>query len=1029
MSNDSIERIFLGLEAPPLRTAAELMIKRYQQSADGQSEVDLSNLLVVLPTSRAGRRLLQLLIDAAEQRQVILTPPHVITVGDLPEQLYVAEKELASDLAQQIAWAKALDQTPDEVIEQLTGVSDDDTGDERYKDWQPLAQLMVRLHTRLASDIWSFRSVAREVKNLKNFLAKELQRWEALETIQQTYYEILDSVNLWDRQAARSFAAAGHRLNKKRCHCSKDILLIGVADLNRSLTGMLSQVADQVTCMVAAEQSMADRFDALGGLIATAWLDAPVAIDNEKIRIVNKPVDQAHAVLEYLNHLPQLNADSKFKSKVESNAKSKVESKTKSKTKANTKSKREITRTGHTFWTDEITIGVPDPKVIPQIERELNSADLPHRSLAGKSLDQTAPVRLMTACRDYLRTQDYVSFAALIRHPDIFAWIADTIQEDDFLSDFDDYQNNHLPDKILVGRTDPFGDPEQIAAIFDTKDPNSKRRADASAQQCQRLNDIHGLIAPLLRPLSDGVRPLGQWAEYWINVLITVYGDRTLDKTDDGDRQTIAACTAINEALGNQQQVPEGFGITTTAAQALQWALDAASEKRVLPTPQPDAIELAGWLDLALDDAPVLIITGMNDENVPTSEVGHQFLPNALCEQLGILDNNRRYARDCFALTVMTAVRENYLLIVGRNDHGGEPKKPSRLLFADTADVAALRARAFFTFVDDRPSELWLGDNDSIPTDQQLQIPYPVCDMIPNRLSVTKFKEYLKCPYRFYLNIVMNLRTATDDWRELTGGTFGDLAHNVLEAFAESDLRDSTSAKAINEFLSHELDTQSQQIFLGSRLPAVQLQMEQLRLRLERFAVCQSEHRKSGWQIVSTEELLAHDLDVDGEVFTITGKIDRVDRHEETRQVAIWDYKTSDKGQDPTKAHIKSKQWIDLQLPLYRHLVKEVDVVKSDNLATVKLGYVLLSRNLDDIRFEEAQFDSPMLAEADELVMDCIRKIRQGIFWPPVEKPPEYSEDFATICQDQVFEPFDIRKNTPAEMAVQPKDTVVELPW
>jgi RecB family exonuclease/inactivated superfamily I helicase len=983
-----IERIFLGLAAPPLQTASAKLLQRYQESIDGKSTIDLSEVLVVLPTLRSSRRFLQLLVDAAGQQQSSFTPPQIITIGDLPEHLYVAQKELASDLAQQIAWTKALEQTPTEIIEQLSGV-ESNPNDDRNRDWQPLAQLMVRLHTRLASDIWSFRSVAREVKKLKNFLSNELQRWEALETIQQTYYEILDSVNLWDPQAARSFAAAGYRLGQQRCHCSKDILLIGVADLNRSLIGMLSQVADKVTCMVAAEQSMSDRFDAMGGLIAQSWTDATISIHDANLLIVNKPIDQAHAVLHYLEHLPGDTA----------------------------------------ICTDEITVGVPDAKVIPQIERELSSAGLPHRNLAGKPLDETPPVRLMTACRDYLRTQDYASFASLLRHPDLFSWITNQIQNDQFLADFDAYQNAHLPDKILVSQHNPFGDPDDIASTFDTKDPNSQRRATKNAQQCRQLNEIHGLIAPLLLPMSKGVRPLGQWAKHWTEVLATVYGDRILDRTDQGDRQTIAACVAIGNALAIQQQVPEGFGIQTTAAQALQWSLDAASEQRVLPNPKPDAIEIAGWLDLALDDAPVLVVTGMNDDSVPTSEVGHQFLPNALCEQLGILDNNRRYARDCYALTVMTAVRENYLLITGRSDHSGEPKKPSRLLFADSPDVAAARARAFFTFVDNEPSELWLGDKTSIVDSQQLQIPYPVCDAIPDRLSVTKFKEYLKCPYRFYLNIVMNLRTASDDWRELSGGTFGDLAHNVLEAFAESELRDSTRVEAIAEFLSQELDAQSRKIFLGSRLPAVQFQMEQLRLRLQRFAICQAEHRKSGWQIVSTEELLAHELEVDGEVFTVTGKIDRVDRHEETHQIAIWDYKTSDKGEGPKQAHRKSKQWQDLQLPLYRHLVKEVDVVKNDNLATVKLGYVLLSRDLDQIRFEEADFDAEMLAEADELVFDCIRKIRKGIFWPPVAKPPPFSEDFAAICQDNVFQQFDIAQNTPSEMAVQPKDTVVELPW
>ena len=998
VSSNSIERIFLGLQQPPLRTAAQTIITRYQQSPSGGAEVDLSNTLIVLPTLRSCRRLLQLLLEAAKERDVIFTPPQIITVGELPEQLYCVDKLPANDLAQQIAWSKALDQSPPEVIEALTGVAAEELDIAQLQDWQPMAQLMVRLHTRLASDIWSFRSVAREVKKLKNFLAQERKRWEALEQIQDRYYKILESVDLWDRQAARSFAAAGHRLKKQRCFTDKDILLIGVADLNRSLIGMLGQVADKVTCFVAADETMADRFDFLGSLIADRWRDATICINDENILVVDKPVDQAQAVVHHLQHLA---AGAK-------------------------------TPTGQVA-TDQVTIGVPDPKIIPQLERGLNAAKLPHRSLAGRSLDETAPVKLMIACRDYLRLKDYDSFASLIRHPDVFNWINQNVGDDRFLAEFDDYQNAHLPDKVPVTQSNPFGDPETIETIFDSKDPNSKQRAAAQAKRCRRLNEIHGLFGPLLKPLSQGVRPLGEWGGFWTTVLMTVYGNREFNRNDASDRQTITACEAISAALGNQQQVPEGFGIVTSAAQALQWALDTTSEQHVLAPPQADAIELAGWLDLVLDDADVLIVTGMNNENVPTSETGHQFLPNALCEELGILDNNRRYARDCYALTVMTAVRKDYLLIAGRNDQSGEPKKPSRLLFADSADVAAVRARAFFTYSDSQESALWLGTDHQAPSEQQLPIPYPICDEIPARLSVTKFKEYLKCPYRFYLNIIMKLNPATDDWREMSGGTFGDLTHNVLEAFAESDFKDSTNADAIFEFLSAELNSQVQQIFLGSNLPAVKLQIEQLRIRLERFAQCQSEHRKSGWRIVSTEELLEHELEVDGEIFTVTGKIDRVDQHEETRQVAIWDYKTSDKGDGPFKAHIKGRgknqKWQDLQLPLYRHLVKEVDVVKHENLSTLKLGYVLLPRDLDSIKFEEAEFEADMLKKADDLVFDCIRKIRRGIFWPPTDPPPLFSDDWAGICQDHVAEPFDIAKNTPAEMAIESKDTVVELPW
>ena len=1001
MSDKAIERIFLGLNRPALHSACDLILQKYTV----QTALDLSHFIIVLPTIRSANRLLQLLVRKTIEQNICFTPPQMITVGDLPEHLYVAEKTLATDLAQQIAWSKALRQADSNTIETLLGrpTDNDETADTSESDpsemlaqWQPLAKLLSKLHTRLGNDIWSFRSVAREVAKLKNFLSEEQSRWDALELIQKQYYEILDSVNLWDRQAARSYVAVGAtaKAPEKRCATDKQILLIAVADLNRSVSGMLDQVSQQVTCMVVADESMADRFDAFGSLITTAWLEQDITIDDDKIMIVDTPADQAQAVSHYLTHLKE----------------------------------------GTRLSTDQITIGVPDSKVLPQLERGLNAIAVPHRNLAGRSLVETAPVRLMIACRDYLGLQTYEAFAALVRHPDLFHWISVELGDSDQLEEkwlhhLDEYQNVHLPDKILVAQHDPFGDSASISKIHDAKDPNSKFRAQAAADTAELLNRIHALVQNLLKPLVEGTRPIVQWSRPWTDILARIYGNRTLNKFNDADRATLKACDAIYGELANQNQVPSEFGTVVTAAQALQWALEAASEQRIVAAPIPDAVELAGWLDLPLDDAEVVIVTGMNDDSVPTSEVGHQFLPNALCEELGILDNNRRYARDCYALTVITAVRDDYLLIVSRHDEKEEPKKPSRLLFADTAEVAALRAKAFFTFRGQNESQLWLGDHSDPPEQQQIEIPFPICTQPPEKLSVTKFKEFLKCPYRFYLNIILKLRTASDDWRELSGGTFGDLAHNVLEAFAESELRDSTNDKLIFEFLAGELEAQSRQIFSSSRLPAVRIQMQQLRQRLERFATAQANHRRNQWRIVSTEELLEHKLDVDGQVFTITGKIDRVDQHEQTGQVAIWDYKTSDKGEGPDRTHRVSKKWKDLQLPLYRHLVKEVRAVKNANLANVKLGYVLLSKNLDEIKFEEATFTSEELKEADELTFDCIRKIRKGLYWPPEEIPPIFSEDLAAICQDGVFEKFDVSSNTPEALATDEKDTEVVLPW
>jgi hypothetical protein len=963
LSNTQDRRFFLGFDQPPLVSACNWLVEFYAQPDASPPCLDLRDLIITLPTARAQSRLLQLLVREAENRDLLFTPPTMTTIGELPEHLYVAEKLLATDLAQQIAWSKALEATPMAEIKCLVGRPEV----EELNDWQPLAKVLSQLHSRLANDIWSFSSVAREVKKIKGFLKGEAGRWDALKEIQKRYYEVLGNVDLWDRQAARNWAAYGLLLDQPeiRCRAHKKIVIVGAADLNRSLSQMLNQVSrqadDQVTVLVAAPPSMADRFDAFGSLITEKWLDVPIRLDSSQLLIVDQPADQAFAAVHYITNLDQQ------------------------------------------FASDEITIGVPDLSLVPQVERSLNEIGLNHRNLSGRALAETGPVRMMIACREYLRFQDYESFAALLRHPDVFGWVADRVNDSSWLGKLDKYQNENLPGNIGVRDRLPFGDPNKIRKNCVAGDESSEKRASRNAETAELLNEIHSHIAALLEPLVGNIAPIAEWTKPWSRILTEVYGQRLMDKNDLQDRQVIKACDEIYLALGNQKQVPPGFGTVVSSIQALDWAIEAAAENKVVPPPIPDAIELAGWLDLALDDAPVMVVTGMNDEHVPESQIGHPFLPNGLCEELGILDNNRRFARDAYALTVISSVRDHLLLIAGRRDEIGEPNKPSRLLFTEDHQSSALRAKAFFGYKGNGDSESWQTDQQA-PATQQFHVPPVNCVSPPTSLTVTSFKEYLKCPYRFYLQKILKLNPLADDWRELSGGTFGDLIHEVLETFGKSEARDETDPDQIREFFDAVLDMSVKKRFAGSRLPAVRIQVEQLRSRLHRFSGQQAERRQLGWQIVSTEELLEHEWMIDGEPFVIRGKIDRVDRHEGTGRIAVWDYKSSDSGDLPGPAHLTRNGWKDLQLPLYRHLVKEVDAVKGADFGNLIMGYVLLPKNLTQTGFEIADWSPTQLQSADHVAIDVIRKIRGGIFWPPNPKPPIYSEDFAAICQDRVFE-------------------------
>ena len=213
-----------------------------------------------------------------------------------------------------------------------------------------------------------------------------------------------------------------------------------------------------------------------------------------------------------------------------------------------------------------------------------------------------------------------------------------------------------------------------------------------------------------------------------------------------------------------------------------------------------------------------------------------------------------------------------------------------------------------------------------------------------------------------------------------------------------------TDEDEIFQYLSERLDQVAEQQYAGSRLPAVRIQIEQARLRLERFATVQAQRRREGWRIVSTEESLIHEFEVDGQPFLITGKIDRVDQHESTGQVAVWTISHLTLVIRPEKAHVVKQQWKDLQLPLYRHLVKEISAVTDANLGNMITGFILLPKALDKVGFYEAEWDVEKLESADETAQQVIRDLRSAKFWPPAEHPPEYSEDLAAICMDNVFE-------------------------
>ena len=97
-----ITRTFIDWSQRALPAVVEYLGGRYQRG----SVLDLDQVVLVFPGARAGRRLLEVIVEHAAEHDLVLLPPHRCTVGLLPELLYQPKRPFASDLVQRLAWVQ-----------------------------------------------------------------------------------------------------------------------------------------------------------------------------------------------------------------------------------------------------------------------------------------------------------------------------------------------------------------------------------------------------------------------------------------------------------------------------------------------------------------------------------------------------------------------------------------------------------------------------------------------------------------------------------------------------------------------------------------------------------------------------------------------------------------------------------------------------------------------------------------------------------------------------------------------------------
>ncbi|MBM4144291.1 MAG: hypothetical protein FJ225_11975 [Lentisphaerae bacterium] len=699
---------------------------------------------------------------------------------------------------------------------------------------------------------------------------EERERWSDLARLEAAFLERLRALGFADPCALKRLAAdeAPPPPGVKR------IVLAAVPDppplALRALRRLASQVA--VEALIPAPARLAHAFDAFGRPAPGVWNASPLDIPDpaRNLLLAGTPAGQAREALA-------------------------------------------VMAAADPAWgPGDVAIGAPDRAVVPFLESMLTARGLPCFDPADKPLRNHSLYLLLESYGALVSAGSCAALGAFLRHPDVLRHLQARrgLKAESVLAELDAFNARHLPQRLadiagrLGGRGAAPGAPAPFAALAAAVGYVEELRAAAA---------------------QAGVEPAAR------ALLKSVYADRALRRGARADDEMRQAAAAADRVLREIASLP-ARALDLARGDVAELLFRRLRDERYAAEPSDAAVDLEGWLELPWNDAPLLIVTGMNEGAVPDGRLEDAFLPDSLLKRLGLRDDAQRAARDACLMRLLVETRRaagRACFICGKTGARGEPLKPSRLLFrCRDADLPERARRMFARPADPRPApapRIGFRLRPAQPPDA------PALRRGADRISVTAFRDYLACPFRYYLKHVLGMERVNARKSGMDALDFGTMVHDVLDAMGRrADLRACDDGDALFAFLGARLDAWIEERYGPAPALPVLMAADAARRRLREAARVQAGLAREGWEIVATES--RRRMTIGG--LTVHGRIDRMDRHRETGRMRVIDYKTADTAGAPREAHLGRARpdtpayaavaaggaplrWLDLQLPLY----------------------------------------------------------------------------------------------------------------
>lgn len=608
-----------------------------------------------------------------------------------------------------------------------------------------------------------------------------------------------------------------------------------------------------------------------------------------------------------------------------------------------------------------VAVAVGDAHFTPVIERAFRAAGWPAFDPEKAPASRDGWPAWFDAVAEFIvRSEDFAALARVARHPVAWSGLGADAGPARLVQALDEL----LLDSPSVSTT------EALRTLAGAEDPWRRSAAEFFNALQTRLGTLAGAEAESLAKQVLGFFP------------------STELETANRARGEMRAWAALR---------PAGF----TAPELLRWlgaALQGISQR---PAANDGVLPLQGWLELAHDPAPDVVVAALHEGAVPEAPSGSPLISEAVCERLGLRARRSRLARETFLFAALVESRRaggSVTVVNARVDPAGDPCRPSRVLL-QVAD-------------DDLPAEVLrhVSDRDLIPAPPtpatsrggwRLRPPAQLTKAELQRVSASRLRAYLACPTRYYFTDVLGWREFEPGDGELPATAFGDLIHGVLREWGEDKAaRDIAEVEPLREDWRRRLAAAVERR-LGAEPPALlRLQALSAEERLGALAARQVEQFQQGWRVEAVELEIEDAFSLEGVPVKVV--IDRIDRHLDGR-VRVVDYKTGAGDESPAKAHLRAWSaekcpaalgplvehgrlsgagWSNVQLPLYAEAVR-----RAWSLERTPSGwFAWLPPAVGDAGFKEFEGMEELMPAALAWAGEAVRRILAGVFWPPASE-------------------------------------------